>query len=129
MRPMTAGLESLVNSGTMQLTLYARVTLDGGVNDISGGQLLAQGGGRITVVGAAGGGIATLTDGGIVDFKGSATLSTTTNAVFIGSTIEHLILGNSVRFAGSVAGMEAGDTIDLTDIAFAANKAPPIWAT
>jgi len=31
MRPMTAGLESLVNSGTMQLTLYARVTLDGGV--------------------------------------------------------------------------------------------------
>jgi hypothetical protein len=102
--------------------LSATVTLDGGVNNVSGGQLLAQGAGRITIVGAASGGIATLTDGGIVDFRGSASGSTTTNAVFVGSTIEHLVLGNSVRFAGSVAGMEAGDTIDLTDIAFAANK-------
>jgi hypothetical protein len=116
------GSIAVTNTGQIGASDHGTLEINGGVNDVPGGQLLAQAHGQITVDGAAVGGIATLTGGGIVDFEGSATALTTTNAVFQGTTAEQLILNNSARFAGTVAGMAADDSIDVKDIAYAAGK-------
>jgi len=117
-----SGSGAAINTGQIVADDHGTVRLGGGVSGTSDGQLLAQAGGRIIVVGAATGGIATMSGGGILDLLGSSTAATTTKAVFVGSTVEQLILGNAARFAGTVAGMGAGDTIALRDVAFAADK-------
>jgi hypothetical protein len=95
------------------------VTFQKGVDNLTGGQLKAEDGGRLQVFGAATGGVAEIDgDGSVVDFEGSATATTTTSTEFGKVGLGHLVLNNSAHFAGTVAGFAAGDTIDVRDVRF-----------
>lgn len=102
---------------------HSVVTFGGGVDNVRGGQLKATGGGEVKVIGAATGGVARIIgDGSVMDFEGSATASTTTNAVFDNDGLGQLMLNHSNRFAGTVAGFSTGDSIDVQDVGFVAGK-------
>jgi len=89
----------------------------------AGGRLVAQGGGEVEVRGAVQGGLAVLSgDASVMDLQGSATEDTTTQVSFTDDGIAQLVLGHSSRFAGTVAGLGADDTIDVTDIGFVEGK-------
>lgn len=112
---------SLLNTGHVVASDGGNVRFDGGVSN-GGGELTAESGGKVVVVGAATDGIATIVgDGSTVDFEGSASADTTTRAVF-DDGLGALLLNNSDRFAGTVAGFATGDKIDVEDIAFVAGK-------
>jgi hypothetical protein len=122
---MTLGNESnaAINSGQIVARDGGTVLFERGVNNLSGGQLAANAGGTVKVIGAATGGIARLVgQGAVMDFEGDATATTTTNAGFAGVDDGQLVLNNSARYAGTVAGLEHGDSIDVKDVAFVAGK-------
>lgn len=101
----------------------AMVTIDGSVTNAGGARLVAADGGEVEVHGAVKGGIAVLSgDDSIMDLQGSATEDTTAQVSFADNGIAHLLLGHSSRFAGTVAGLGAKDTIDVTDVGFVAGK-------
>jgi hypothetical protein len=112
-----------LNGGQITAKDGGTVTFGHGVDNVTGGQLVVEDGGRMEVTGAATGGIARiLGDGSILEFEGSSTANTTTNAVFGKVGLGQLMLNNSSRFTGTVAEFAAGDTIDVTDVAFVAGK-------
>ncbi|MCW5737528.1 MAG: hypothetical protein KIS73_25615 [Enhydrobacter sp.] len=95
------------------------VTVESSVTNAAGARLVAKDGGEIEVNGAVKGGIARISgDGSVMDLDGSATEDTTTQVSFANDGIGQLKLGHSSRFTGTVAGYDAGDTINVTDIAF-----------
>ena len=96
-----------------------KVTVESSLTNASGGKLKADDGGEIEVHGAVKGGIAWLSgDDLTLDLQGSTTEDTTAQVSFLDDGIAHLMLDHSSRFAGTVAGLGEGDTIDVTDIAF-----------
>jgi hypothetical protein len=111
------------NTGTISASSGGTVTFGNGVSNAGGGQIEAQEGSHVQVFGAATGGIARITgDGAVMDFEGSTDVDTTTSTQFGKQGLGQLVLNHSSHFAGTVAGLAAGDTIDVKDVAFVAGK-------
>jgi hypothetical protein len=105
----------VANSGTLEATGSGGLVVAGAV--ANSGTLWADGG-NLTVEGAAGG-------SGGAKISGSATLefgaASAANVDFAAGALGMLKLDQSANFSGTVAGLAAGDAIDLADIAFGSN--------
>ena len=119
---------SVTNAGLLEASGGGTLHLDASVTN--NGILEANGGTLVIGADASIGGTAdiTITDGGVAEFAGiSAQGQPQTlmlNASFSGSGT--LQLEDSQHYGGTVSGFVAGDTIDLTDLAYSANETD-VW--
>jgi hypothetical protein len=109
------GNNVIANAGTLEATGRGGLTVNSAVSN--SGQIWADGG-NVDVQGAA-------TGNGTAMISGSATLefgaTSAENTSFAAGAAGTLKLDQAESFSGSVSGFGAGDTLDLSDIAFGAN--------
>ena len=116
-----ATAKAAANSGVVEAVSGGVVTLAGAV--ANKGNLWANGG-ALTVGGAVTGTGAETISGGVLTLNGA--VAATQTVTFAAGTSGALDLGHAQTFAGTVAGLAAGDTIDLQNFHF--SGAPTISA-
>lgn len=109
------GANTVANSGTLEASGAGGLVVNSAVANT--GTLWANGG-NVTVEGAAtGGGAARISGGATLEFAAGSDAQ----ASFDTGTAGTLKLDQSGGFSGTIAGLCAGDALDLADIAFASN--------
>ena len=109
------GSNAVTNSGTMQSTGSGGMLIASALANT--GYLLANGGDIVVMGEASGGGNASISGGATLEF-GAASDQQVSFGVGSGT----LKLDQSGAFTGSVSGFDAGDKLDLVDIAFASTN-------
>jgi hypothetical protein len=111
------GSLTLVNDGTINATGSNALVIDTGSNAVANhGTLEADGGMLIVRSDVTGGGNAVI-NGGTIEFGGASDAATSFGAGTVGT----LRLDQSGSFSGTVAGLDAGDTIDFADLVAGSN--------
>ncbi len=107
---------TVTNYGLMEATGYGTLVIR---DDVANDGTIEANGGVVSIgsgVAITGTASVTITDGGLVDFQGSATETLDLNAMFLGAGI--LELDNSQKYDGTVSGYSDAAVFDLHDISF-----------
>jgi probable HAF family extracellular repeat protein len=113
------------NAGTLEATSGGTLQIE---NSVSNTGTIEADGGTVFVDSTAtitGNASVTITAGGVAEFAGgSSTQALDLNATFSGSGT--LVLENSQHYGGTISGFNAGDKIDLTDLAYSSSETD-VW--